>query len=307
MYLLLRFAALLLATGFAFTTPNAIAENRSFSLPNYQANPGAIVNVPLSLDNAAGLAALTIQINFDNTQLELLSVTPGSLGTQFDFSEDRDNSIVQLFFARSENLGPSSGTLAILQFRVKPGLPVDTFTELAIANIALSDSEAVVDLLQIDSLAILNGRITYSASPSIDNQGNGLPDAWETQYGLDPFASPLLDSDQDGLSNLLEYAYGSNPVLADAATRSPRIDAPVQIDDQPYLTLSFVRRTDDPLLQYRLEESTDLTQWTPLNLANQIVGTPQTLDAFSERVQARGSIPMQTGAPRAFLRISIQR
>ena len=315
----IRSAALLFAAALALltaTTPRALAENRTFALPSYQANPGATFDVPLSLDNAKGLAALSIQVNFDQTQLELLSVTPGPLGSQFQFSEGRDDGLVSILFARSENLTTTTtGTtnaaapLAYLKFRAKPNLPVDTFTELAIANIALSDSEAVVDLLQIDSVAVLNGRITFSSSRSIDNLANGLPDPWEALYGLDPFASPLLDSDNDGLSNLLEYAYGSSPIVADAGARTPRVEAPTEINGRRYLTLSFVRRTDDTLLQYQLQESTNLLQWNTLSLSSQILGSPQSLGDNTERVTARGSIPMSADAssPRGYLRLRVQR
>ena len=37
------------------------AENRTFSLPSFQANPGAILVFPVSLDNAAGLAGIRVQ------------------------------------------------------------------------------------------------------------------------------------------------------------------------------------------------------------------------------------------------------
>ncbi|MEY2410199.1 MAG: hypothetical protein QOF48_2869, partial [Verrucomicrobiota bacterium] len=50
-------------------------------------------------------------------------------------------------------------------------------------------------------------------SGAADSDGDGLPDAWENLYNLDPFnsADAALDSDGDGLSNLQEYQLGSNP------------------------------------------------------------------------------------------------
>lgn len=50
-----------------------------------------------------------------------------------------------------------------------------------------------------------------------DLDQDGLPDVWETQYGLDPQvpAEPNLDSDGDGRSDRAEYLAGTNPRVAD--------------------------------------------------------------------------------------------
>ncbi len=53
-----------------------------------------------------------------------------------------------------------------------------------------------------------------------DRDGDGLPDAWETQYGLDPDSAIGDDGydgdpDDDGASNYEEYIAGTNPMLAE--------------------------------------------------------------------------------------------
>jgi hypothetical protein len=47
----------------------------------------------------------------------------------------------------------------------------------------------------------------------LDRDGDGLPDAWETQYSLNPDdpSDAALDSDGDGMSNLVEYLSGTDP------------------------------------------------------------------------------------------------
>ena len=51
-----------------------------------------------------------------------------------------------------------------------------------------------------------------------DADGDGMPDAWEATFGLDPDdpSDAALDTDADGLSNLQEYLAGTYPVSADS-------------------------------------------------------------------------------------------
>ena len=54
-----------------------------------------------------------------------------------------------------------------------------------------------------------------------DSDGDGLPDAWEALYNLDPnsAADAGLDADGDGLSNLREYLVGTDPRNASSTFR----------------------------------------------------------------------------------------
>ncbi|MCF7732294.1 MAG: hypothetical protein K9N23_11425, partial [Akkermansiaceae bacterium] len=50
---------------------------------------------------------------------------------------------------------------------------------------------------------------------STDSDGDGLPDWWEEQHGLDPgLADANSDFDNDGWSNLEEFRRGSNPAVS---------------------------------------------------------------------------------------------
>lgn len=293
----------------AMTSAVVRAEPRSLSLPNYLANPGGILEVPLTLDNAAGLAAIQVQINFDPEVLELQTVTAGPLGEAFELSQGNGDGLVQLTFFRGQALAGGAGRLAVLKFRANPGAETSLFSELAIANLVLSDSTGVIDLRQKDTLVTTNGQVAVTVQQNIDNARNGLPDWWEMQHGLDPLtANAGLDPEHDGLPNLLEYAFGGNPAVADASERGIQAGR-VEANGQSFLSVGFYRRLGDASLLFRVQESADLSVWNNLNLPQQIIGTPQNMGDGTEHVNVRGTLPATgpNAQPRGFLRVLAER
>jgi len=57
-----------------------------------------------------------------------------------------------------------------------------------------------------------------------DDDGDGMPDAWEIQYGFNPLdpADAGLDADGDGYTNLAEYQASTDPLLAEYLLRHRR-------------------------------------------------------------------------------------
>ena len=57
--------------------------------------------------------------------------------------------------------------------------------------------------------------------PSLDADGDGIPNSWEQSHGLDPLnaADASSDNDGDGLSSLREYQLGTDPVNASSPYR----------------------------------------------------------------------------------------
>jgi hypothetical protein len=293
----------------AFAPANARADTRTLSLPAYLANPGGILEVPLTLDNAAGLAAIQAQINFDPEVLELLAVTPGPLGQAFELSQGDGDGFVQLTFVRADALAGGAGRLAVLRFRANPGAVTDLFSDLAIADLGLSDNTGVIDLQQKDALTTLNGQVTVTLQPNIDNARSGLPDWWEMQHELDLFtANAALDPEQDGMSNLLEYAFGGNPGVADTHQRGIRSER-VQANGKTFLSIGFHRRLGDASLNFQVQESTDLKTWNDLGLPQQLISAPQNMGDGTEYVNVLGTIPA-TGAnaePHGFMRVVVEK
>ncbi len=283
----------------------AQAAPRSFSLPHYEANPGGVIEVPLSLDNAAGLAAIEVNINFNPDVLELQMVLSGPLGNAFEMSTGNSEGVVQLVFTRAEALAGGSGRLALLQFRANSGAEVNLFSELAIANLVVSDETGVIDLRQKDELSTTNGQVLVSVDSNIDNSGNGLPDWWEKQNNLDLFAPAIgTDDDNDSMDTLFEYAFGGDPKVPDAALISP-IGRIQESGGSRYLTLTFQRRIPPAPMTYLLQEGSDLKDWDSIDPNLRLIAAPVDLGDGLQQVTVRSSQPIdEVGSPtNGFLRI----
>lgn len=109
---------------------------------------------------------------------------------------------------------------------------------------------------------VLNGT-TWSALlettflPHPDRDGDGIPNDWESARGLNPELADdaAADPDGDGHANLAEYAADTDPLSPTSRfTVTPAAD-PAGI------TLTFTAR---PGRIYTLEETSNLTDWTPV-------------------------------------------
>jgi hypothetical protein len=299
----------LFTSGWLLSMPS-FAETRHVTVPSYQVKAGSLVEVPIKLDNAAGLAALRIQVNYDPKVIVLEIVKAGPLGEDFDFShETTEQGIAQLTFARADALSGGSGRLASLRFRANLGADVDLVSQITLADVSLADATGVVDLRQKDTLLVTNGELSVSASSNIDNTGSGLPDWWELQHGLDPYAiNTTLDHDGDGVINLLEYAFGGNPKVADSHARGARLGRS-EVDGNEVLSIGFHRRKDDLSLSYRVEESRDLLQWQSIPISQQPLGLPVDQGDGTEYVEVVSTLFMDgpQSQPKGFLRVVVDK
>jgi uncharacterized repeat protein (TIGR01451 family) len=112
----------------------------------------------------------------------------------------------------------------------------------------------------VDGLAFWTDSFLYLLRSSLipvdehsDYDGDGLPDAWERDYGFNPNrpGEAHLDSDGDGLTNLEEFIAGSNPLDPDDVWKAQTI-----VWDPPQVVIvyeSVVGR------EYRLERSLGLS------------------------------------------------
>jgi hypothetical protein len=131
-----------------------------------------------------------------NHVLTVLGDAPTNLAlTASDINGDpltyRTNSLPQ--HGLNSNFNPAAGTLTFSPIRGYRGS--DRFTYSASDGYATS------------SVVTMNLTIIAPA----DTNANGLPDAWESAYGV---TDPNGDNDNDGRSNLDEYSAGTNPTNA---------------------------------------------------------------------------------------------
>ena len=125
------------------------------------------------------------------------------------------------------------------------------------------------------------GRIEQQATITI--VGTSLTST--TTVSIDT-SDPEADSDGDGLSNLLELALGSDPADPNS-TYTPMVDT---IDDgsgEVFLSISYTVSKNVQGITVVLEESTDLINWSPVDLSK---ATVQNVD-YPDYVETTVYIP----------------
>lgn len=223
------------------------AEAREFSIPEYQANPGGHVDVPVMLNDASGLCMVNFQVNYDASILQLVSVTRGTLGQSFsEFSSNEEAGVIHTTLANETDLASGGGALVIMRFNLLNGADNTVSADVSLASYDYADSSGVVALSQEEAATAISGQVQAVNDPNIDNFGNGLPDWWEDNYSLSLFSVSGSgdDIDYDGIAHLLEYAFVTDP------TRPNVLDQ-----------LAFAVRDDDPDLTYYVSASDDLATW----------------------------------------------
>ncbi|MBL9171763.1 MAG: lamin tail domain-containing protein [Verrucomicrobiales bacterium] len=105
-----------------------------------------------------------------------------------------------------------------------------------------------------------NARTIPSATLSVvvDTDGDGIPDDWESSYGLDPrVADGVLDPDADNLTNLQEYRAGSDPLDAESGFR-------IHLDIEAFQPLLEFSARSNRTYSVQYKEGLESTLWLKL-------------------------------------------
>ena len=113
----------------------------------------------------------------------------------------------KLTFKWSSNISDDLGEGKILKDII---LPVGNHT----ITLLVTDSEGETSVASIF--------VHILETPESDTDGDGMPNIWEREHGLDPFnrSDADEDPDKDGLSNIEEYKKGKDPQKPDADSDS---------------------------------------------------------------------------------------
>ena len=136
----------------------------------------------------------------------------------------------------------------------------------------------------------------YSANMNADSDGDGIPDGWELDHGLnaDAAADGRADSDGDGIGNLMEFALGLDP------HRNSPDGIEVIADEGGYLALTAHRNPAATGLQFRIAVSGDLATW--FSDAAHVT----TLENTPVLLRARDNVPMNAAVQR-FIRLEARK
>ena len=212
---------------FSIVSPLYSAE---VSLQSVEVEVGALVSMPVMIDEAADIASILVQINYNPQMLDLVSVTNtlGSLGESYLlFYDDSQVGSVTIILSRQDGAVSGTGVLVDLGFSLYPGVDLGSFGEIVISNVEFGDTYG--GGISIASLPVERTAKVWSVfSASADSDGDGLSDYDEQIVDGSPDYNPgetdtdinNPDSDGDGIQDGYEVDNNLDPLVDDAALDS---------------------------------------------------------------------------------------
>jgi uncharacterized delta-60 repeat protein len=201
-----------------FTPPGHVppGTDPNVSIPTgVLANPGTTINLPVSIDDATGLASGLFTLAIDPTKLTLTNVTAGTVDPGFAVFFNPANDEFE-FFSTSQPLASGSGTIANLQFTVLPTAasgtaPVSITGDLNGGGLITNFSNGSVN---IETPSVANQYVFYNDSKFDGNNAAGNTSDFNA---IATDKSALLPGNTATFANYTSYTRGLNGILIDFA------------------------------------------------------------------------------------------
>lgn len=116
------------------------SHSTSLRLGDFSGSPGQETYAWLRIDDAAGLASIQFQVNYDRNLLSFISATNhvGTLGAEFSLDVEPGDGVVIIRLFRDSSLESGAGDLVTMQFGVNPGATEGMSSGLVLADVDLA-------------------------------------------------------------------------------------------------------------------------------------------------------------------------
>jgi hypothetical protein len=154
-----------------------------------------------------------IDINGDNTYDWLVTVTSyGNFhGTNAQLQDDE---FYLVYLDNATGAGTDTVTVKFLLTQITDSETIDSWNIYGSSSVVKADTMiSYVDMAPDDGFTTSGNGGNGGNGDDGDNDDDGMPDDWETMYGLDPNdpSDALDDKDGDGYMNIEEYGWGTDP------------------------------------------------------------------------------------------------
>ena len=206
------------APSYSWTGPNGFTSSlQNPSITNATAAEAGTYNLTLTCESVTG--STTVAILTPPVFTGLGAAIPAVEGATLTWSAASSNAVAyQIFEATSsggQDFGMPTFSTNSLSASIAPLFPGSNAPTTYFFVVRAVDGCGNTDTNTIEKF------IQPLLDPTKDQDGDGMPNAFEQAYGLNPFSGldSSLDSDGDGLNNLQEFLAGTDPTNSASAFR----------------------------------------------------------------------------------------
>lgn len=189
------------------------------SISSVFGSPGDTVLATIVMDDATAIAGADLSIALPAFALPADARTT-LLTAGFLVASRPQPGQIDIAMAQAQGLPHARGTILQIPVRIGgtafPGTYPVSFAQLQLYD---GSPAPVASHANAGSLTVL--------PPPEDQDGDGLPDEWESRFLGNVGEAGETDTDHDGVSNYQEYIAGTDPASADSVFRIAKLDSQV--------------------------------------------------------------------------------